>query len=182
MGAIALTSQGSPCDLEEITALQETDSRPRVGALIFDPAARLFSTGTASLPVPWLGLNRLNLRTSTALWWSAVSPAQGPSAVRATLASARQKWGKVSLLSVGGDDPLIGLHARLTVSPIRPAAGLAAVVKAALRNSGQGRAGRSRFGGTCDQADRQAWSKEKERHFLGNVAEQHPRAQLRSWP
>jgi NADH-quinone oxidoreductase subunit G len=87
----------------------------------------------------------------------------------------------VSLLSVGGDDPLLRLHAHLTVSPAELPRALAAVVKAAALLRGEpvppGLADvepcavSQAIAGSLVEGERRAI-------FLGNAAEQSPQGAL----
>jgi NADH-quinone oxidoreductase subunit G len=90
-----------------------------------------------------------------------------------------KKWGKVSLLALGADDPLISLHARMSVSP-RPLAACSGCCGQGRRPTE--RRGRRRW--TCirrtlrDQSAiaRSLLDGERRAIFLGNAAEQHPQA------
>ena len=90
-----------------------------------------------------------------------------------------RKWGKVSLLSVTGDDSLINLHARSTVSPADLPSALAAVVKAAAQIKQVAIPVGLEAIVPCASSEAIARSLidgEKVAIFLGNVAEQSPQA------
>jgi NADH-quinone oxidoreductase subunit G len=92
-----------------------------------------------------------------------------------------KKWGKVSLLSVSADDPLIRLHAQLSVAPSELPLALAAVVKAAAQLKGEAPpAGLDAVApcATSEAIARSLLEGNRRAIFLGNAAEQNPHAAL----
>ena len=83
------------------------------------------------------------------------------------------------MLSVGGDDPLIDLHAQVTVSPADLPLALARVVKAAAQFQGETiPAGLDSVeaDATSQAIARSLLERNKRAIFLGNAAEQSPQA------
>ena len=90
-----------------------------------------------------------------------------------------KKSGKVSLLSVSGDDSLINLHARITVAPAELPRALAGVLKAAaqIKNVAVPAGLESVEPCTTSQAIAESLlSGERRAIFLGNAAEQNEQA------
>jgi NADH dehydrogenase/NADH:ubiquinone oxidoreductase subunit G len=87
------------------------------GSIDFRPRRRDFSADGKLAGMPWLGLRLSEIKDlDSALVVGSFLRKDHPLFAQ-RLRQLGKKWGKVSLLSVGGDDPLIRLHAQLTVSP-----------------------------------------------------------------
>jgi NADH-quinone oxidoreductase subunit G len=179
-GADSLASLASPhATLEELYLLQKMTRALGSGSIDFRPRRRDFSTDGKLAGVPWLGLRLSEIKDlDSALVVGSFLRKDHPLFAQ-RLRQLGKKWGKVSLLSVGGDDPLIRLHAQLTVSPSDLPLALAAVVKAAAQLRGEAVPAGLDSVDPC--ASSQAIAKslvegEKSAIFLGNVAEQHPHA------
>jgi NADH-quinone oxidoreductase subunit G len=179
-GADSLASLASPhATLEELYLLQKMTRALGSGSIDFRPRRRDFSTDGKLAGVPWLGLRLSEIKDlDSALVVGSFLRKDHPLFAQ-RLRQLGKKWGKVSLLSVGGDDPLIRLHAQLTVSPADLPLALAAVVKAAAQLRGEAVPAGLDSVEPC--ASSQAIAKslvegEKSAIFLGNVAEQHPHA------
>ena len=179
-GADALASLASPhATLEELYLLQKLTRALGSGSIDFRPRRRDFSTDGKLAGVPWLGLRLSEIKDlDGALVVGSFLRKDHPLFAQ-RLRQLGKKWGKVSLLSVGGDDPLIRLHAQLTVSPADLPLALAAVVKAAAQLRGEAVPAGLDSVDPC--ASSQAIAKslvegERGAIFLGNVVEQHPHA------
>jgi NADH-quinone oxidoreductase subunit G len=179
-GADSLASLASPhATLEELYLLQKMTRALGSGSIDFRPRRRDFSTDGKLAGVPWLGLRLSEIKDlDSALVVGSFLRKDHPLFAQ-RLRQLGKKWGKVSLLSVGGDDPLIRLHAQLTVSPADLPLALAAVVKSAAQLRSEAVPAGLDSVEPC--ASSQAIAKslvegEKSAIFLGNVAEQHPHA------
>jgi NADH-quinone oxidoreductase subunit G len=179
-GADSLASLASPhATLEELYLLQKMTRALGSGSIDFRPRRRDFSTDGKLAGVPWLGLRLSEIKDlDSALVVGSFLRKDHPLFAQ-RLRQLGKKWGKVSLLSVGGDDPLIRLHAQLTVSPADLPLALAAVVKSAAQLRSEAVPAGLDSVEPC--ASSQAIAKslvegEKSAIFLGNVAEQNPHA------
>ncbi|HOG04541.1 MAG TPA: NADH-quinone oxidoreductase subunit NuoG, partial [Accumulibacter sp.] len=179
-GADSLASLASPhATLEELYLLQKLTRALGSGSIDFRPRRRDFSTDGKLAGVPWLGLRLSEIKDlDGALVVGSFLRKDHPLFAQ-RLRQLGKKWGKVSLLSVGGDDPLIRLHAQLTVSPADLPLALAAVVKSAAQLRSEAVPAGLDSVEPC--ASSQAIAKslvegERGAIFLGNVVEQHPHA------
>ena len=174
----ALAAQSST--LEELYLLARGHEGPGSAATLISVRARCdFGTDGKRAGAPWLGLQPgrdQGSRRRTGGWQF---PAQGPSAVRPAPASGCQAVDQVSLISVGGDDQLIKLHAQLAVAPADLAKTLAAVVKAVAEIKGVAIPAGLESAAGSEATRRIAQSLvdgEKRAIFLGNAATQSAQA------
>ena len=137
-GAGAVAALGSPhSTLEELHLLQKMTRGLGSGNIDFRPRRRDFSADALRAGAPWLGLKLAEIeKLDAALVVGSFLRKDHPLFAQRLRQLARKHRGKVSLLSVTGDDPLIKLHARMTVSPASLVAALGAVVKAAAKLKG----------------------------------------------
>jgi NADH-quinone oxidoreductase subunit G len=91
------------------------------------------------------------------------------------LRQAAKKHSKISMLSVGGDDQLINLHAKITVAPANLVLALGSIVKAVAESKAEAVPAGIESVEVCDNARKIAESLlegEKNAILLGNVATQ----------
>jgi NADH-quinone oxidoreductase subunit G len=181
-GADSLASLASPhATLEELYLLQKMTRALGSGSIDFRPRRRDFSTDGKLAGVPWLGLRLSEIKDlDSALVVGSFLRKDHPLFAQ-RLRQLGKKWGKVSLLSVGGDDPLIRLHAQLTVSPADLPLALAAIVKSAAQLRSEAVPAGLDSVEPCGVSQVIASSLvegDKRAIFLGNVAEQSPQATL----
>jgi len=185
-GGESVAALGSPhATLEELFLLQKLMRGLGSGSVDFRPRRRDFSTDGKRLGVPWLGLKLAEIsQLDAALVVGSFLRKDHPLFAQRLRQLAR-KWGKVSLVSVSADDPLLPLHAQMAVSPADLPAALAAVVKAAAEQQGKPVPAGVQSVTTCAASQAIARSLiegEKSAIFLGNAAEQSPyAAQLHAW-
>ena len=176
-GAEAIASLASPhATLEEIYLLQKLTRGLGSGNVDFRPRRRDFSVDGKVAGTPWLGLRLAEIKNlDSALVIGSFLRKDHPLFAQ-RLRQLAKKSGKVSLISVTGDDPLINLHSQITVTTDRLALALAGVVKAVC-----GLKGVTVPSGLeavepcakCNEIAESLLSGEKRAIFLGNVAEQH---------
>jgi NADH-quinone oxidoreductase subunit G len=188
-GPEAIAALGSPhATLEELFLLQKLTRALGSGSVDFRPRRRDFSTDGKRAGTPWLGLKLAEIKDLDAAlvvgsFLRKDHPLFAQRLRQLAKGSAAKKAGQVSLISVSADDPLLKLHARLTVAPADLAAALAAVVKgvAQLKNvaipagleSGEVDANSQAIAESLVAGE----TGEKRRAiFLGNVAEQSAQA------
>ena len=176
-GAAAVAALGSPhSTLEELHLLQKVARGLGSGNIDFRPRRRDFSADSLRVGTPWLGVKLAEIeKLDAALVVGSFLRKDHPLFAQRLRQLARKHRGKVSLLSVTGDDPLIKLHARMTASPASLVAALGAVVKAAAQL--QGVPALAGLDGVEPCADSLAIAKslvsgKNKAVFLGNVAEQ----------
>ncbi len=179
-GGESIAALASPhSTLEELYLLQKLTRSLGSGSVDFRPRRFDFSTDGHLAGIPWLGLKLSEIKDlDSALVVGSFLRKDHPLFAQRLRQLAR-KWGKVSLLSVTGDDPLIKLHARCTVSPADLPSALAAVVKAAAQIKQVAIPAGLEAIVPCASSEAIARSLidgEKVAIFLGNVAEQSPQA------
>ena len=179
-GGESLAALASPqATLEELYLLQKLTRGLGSGSVDFRPRRRDFSADDKLAGVPWLGLRFAEIKDLDAALVIGSFLRKDHPLFAQRLRQLAKKWGKVSLLSVAGDDPLIKLHAQLTVSPADLPRALAAVVKAAARLKGELVPPGLEAVEPCPISEAIASSLlagEKRALFLGNAAEQNPQA------
>ncbi len=184
-GGEAIAALGSPhATLEELYLLQKLTRGLGSGNIDCRPRRRDFSSDALRAGTPWLGLRLSEIgRLDYALVVGSFLRKDHPLFAQRLRQLARHH-GKVGLLSVTGDDPLIKLHDRLTVAPADLPRALAAIVKAAaqLRNE----AIPVGLNGIDACAESQAMAQslidaKRAAIFLGNVAEQSAQAAQLHW-
>jgi NADH-quinone oxidoreductase subunit G len=137
-GAESLAALASPqATLEELYLLQKLTRGLGSGNIDFRPRRRDFSADSKLGGVPWLGLKLSEIKDLDAAVVVGSFLRKDHPLFAQRLRQLAKKWGKVSLLSVSGDDPLIKLHAQVTVSPAELPLALAAVVKAVAQLKGE---------------------------------------------
>jgi NADH-quinone oxidoreductase subunit G len=133
-GGESLASLASPhATLEELYLLQKLTRGLGSGSVDFRPRRRDFSADGKLGGTPWLGLRLSEIKDLDAALVVGSFLRKDHPLFAQRLRQLGKKWGKVSLLSVSGDDPLINLHAQLTVSPAELPSALAKIVKAAAQ-------------------------------------------------
>ncbi|WP_313953561.1 NADH-quinone oxidoreductase subunit NuoG [Accumulibacter sp.] len=179
-GGDSLAALASPhATLEELYLLQKLTRALGSGSVDFRPRRRDFSADGKLDGAPWLGLRLAEIKDLDAALVIGSFLRKDHPLFAQRLRQLGKKWGKVSLLSVSSDDPLIKLHAQVTVSPAELPLALAAIVKAAaqLKNSALPAGLESVEPCATSQAIAQSLvDGEKRAIFLGNAAEQHPQA------
>jgi NADH-quinone oxidoreductase subunit G len=179
-GGESLASLASPhATLEELYLLQKLTRGLGSGSVDFRPRRRDFSADGKLGGTPWLGLRLSEIKDLDAALVVGSFLRKDHPLFAQRLRQLGKKWGKVSLLSVSGDDPLINLHAQLTVSPAELPSALAKIVKAAAQLKSETVAQGLESVAPCATSRAIAASLiegEKGAIFLGNVAEQHPQA------
>ena len=141
----------------------------------FRPRQTDFASDSKRCGAPWLGMRLTDIKDLDAALVVGSFLRKDHPLIAQRLRQAAKKFTKVSLLSVTGDDPLINLHARLTVAPARLALSLAAIVKAAADIKGSAAPEGLGDVSVCETSKKIAQSLvdgEKRAVFLGNVATQ----------
>jgi NADH-quinone oxidoreductase subunit G len=178
-GAESLAALASPqATLEELYLLQKLTRGLGSGNIDFRPRRRDFSADGKLAGMPWLGLKLSEIKDLDAAVVVGSFLRKDHPLFAQRLRQLAKKWGKVSLLSVSGDDPLIKLHAQVTVAP-RTAAGAGGGRQGGGATQGRGGACGTRCGEPCatSEAIAQSLLEGKRRAiFLGNAAEQNPHA------
>ena len=179
-GGESLAALASPhATLEELFLLQKLTRGLGSGSVDFRPRRRDFSADGKLVGTPWLGLRLSEIAALDAAVVVGSFLRKDHPLFAQRLRQLGKKWGKVSLVSVSGDDPLIKLHEQVTVRPSDLPAALAAVVKAAAQMTGEAVPAGLESIAPCPRSKTIARSLvegEKSAIFLGNVAEQHPHA------
>ncbi len=85
----------------------------------FRPRQTDFASDSKRCGAPWLGMRLTDIKDLDAALVVGSFLRKDHPLIAQRLRQAAKKFTKVSLLSVTGDDPLINLHARLTVAPAR---------------------------------------------------------------
>jgi NADH-quinone oxidoreductase subunit G len=137
-GGGALASLASPnATLEELYLLQKLTRGLGSGSVDFRPRRRDFSTDGKRSGIPWLGMRiaEIDERDAALVVGGFLRKDNPLFALR--LRRLAKRAGRVSLLSLTEDDPLIDLHARIAARPSDLPSVLAAVVRAAARLSGK---------------------------------------------
>ena len=179
-GGEAIASLASPhSTLEELYLLQKLTRGLGSGNIDFRPRRRDFSADGKQAGTPWLGLKLAQINELDAALVVGSFLRKDHPLFAQRLRQLAKKSGKVSLLSVTGDDPLIALHAQLTVSPDELCHALAGIVKAvaALKNIAAPAGLESIEPCAVSKTIAESLlSGEKRAIFLGNVAEQNTQA------
>jgi len=130
-GGEAIAALASPTStLEELYLLQKLTRGLGSGNVDFRPRRRDFSADGKLAGIPWLGLQLSEIKDLDAALVVGSFLRKDHPLFAQRLRQLAKKSGKVSLLSVTGDDPLISLHTQLSVTPDELARALAGVVKA----------------------------------------------------
>ncbi len=130
-GGDSIASLASPQGtLEELYLLQKLTRGLGSGCVDFRPRRRDFSSDGKMAGMPWLGIKLSEIADLDAALVVGSFLRKDHPLFAQRLRQSAKKATKVSLLSVTGDDPLISLHAQITVAPADLVAGLAAILKA----------------------------------------------------
>jgi len=179
-GGEAIAALASPTStLEELYLLQKLTRGLGSGNVDFRPRRRDFSADGKLAGVPWLGLQLSEIKDLDAALVVGSFLRKDHPLFAQRLRQLAKKSGKVSLLSVTGDDPLINLHTQLTVAPDELTRALAGVVKAVavLKQVAVPAGLESAEPCAKSQAIAESLLAGKKRAiFLGNVAEQSTQA------
>ena len=165
--------------LEELYLLQKLTRGLGSGSVDFRPRRRDFSSDGKLAGIPWLGLKLSEIKDLDAALVIGSFLRKDHPLFAQRLRQLAKKSGQVSLISVTGDDPLINLHARITVSPVDLTTALAAVVTAAARIKKAALPVGLESVEPCATSQAIAESLlagDKRAIFLGNVAEQSAQA------
>jgi NADH-quinone oxidoreductase subunit G len=179
-GGEAIASLAAPhATLEELHLLQKVTRGLGSGSVDFRPRRRDFSADGKRAGTPWLGLKLSEIKDLDAALVVGSFLRKDHPLFAQRLRQLGKKWNKVSLLSVGGDDPLIKLHAQVTVAPAELAVALARIVKAAAQLKNAAVPAGLESVEPC--ADSKAIAEsllegDKRAIFLGNAAEQNGQA------
>jgi NADH-quinone oxidoreductase subunit G len=179
-GGESIAALASPhSTLEELYLLQKMTRGLGSGSIDFRPRRRDFTSDGKLAGIPWLGLKLSEIKELDAALVVGSFLRKDHPLFAQRLRQLGKKWNKVSLISVTADDPLVNLHAQVTVSPADLASALAAVLKAVTLLKGVAIPNGLELVEPCASSKSIAESLlEGERCaiFLGNVAEQHPQA------
>ena len=130
-GGDAIASLASPhSTLEELYLLQKLTRGLGSGNVDFRPRRRDFSADAKLAGTPWLGLKLAEIKNLDAALVVGSFLRKDHPLFAQRLRQLAKKSGKVCVVSVGADDPLINLHARMSVAPSELARALAKIVKA----------------------------------------------------
>lgn len=175
-GGEAVAALASPqATLEEMYLLQKLTRGLGSGSVDFRPRRRDFSADGLRAGTPWLGLKLSELGSLDAVLVVGSFLRKDHPLFAQRLRQLAKRRGKVSLLSVTGDDPLIKLHAGIRTSPAQLPVALGAVVKAAALLANAAIPAGLEAVEPCAEAQKIAQSLvngKKRAVFLGNVAEQ----------
>lgn len=179
-GGEAIAALGSPhSTLEELYLLQKLTQGLGSGNVDFRPRRRDFSSDGKRQGTPWLGLKLAEIKDlDSALVIGSFLRKDHPLFAQ-RLRQLAKKSGKVSLVSVTGDDPLINLHQQITVSPAHLPKALASLLVAVSRRKSVAVPAGLESVTPCAASEAIAGSLlegEKNAIFLGNVAEQSEHA------
>ncbi|HCZ15581.1 MAG TPA: NADH-quinone oxidoreductase subunit NuoG [Accumulibacter sp.] len=179
-GGESLAALASPhATLEELYLLQKLTRGLGSGSVDFRPRRRDFSADGKLGGTPWLGLRLAEIKDLDAALVVGSFLRKDHPLFAQRLRQLAKKWGKVSLLSLGSDDPLIKLHAQLAVAPAELPLALAAIVKAAAQLKSEPVPAGLEAVEPCASSQAIAQSLvggTRSAIFLGNAAEQHPQA------
>ena len=175
-GAESIAALASPhSTVEELYLLQKVVRAMGSGNVDFRPRRKDFSSDGKRAGTPWLGMRIAEIKDLNAALVVGSFLRKDHPLFAQRLRQLAKKAGKVSVVSVTGDDPLINLHAQISVAPRNLASALAGVVKAAAMLRGVVPPAGLEEVKPCEQAQAIAESLvngEKKAIFLGNVAEQ----------
>ena len=179
-GGEAIAALASPhSTLEELYLLQKLTRGLGSGNVDFRPRRRDFSSDGKLSGAPWLGLKLAEIKALDAALVVGSFLRKDHPLFAQRLRQLAKKSGKVSLLSVGADDPLIKLYAQRAVSPDDLSRALAGIVKAAAQKKGVAVPAGVEGIEVCATSQAIAESLlagEKSAIFLGNAAEQSAEA------
>ncbi|MDR3221298.1 MAG: NADH-quinone oxidoreductase subunit NuoG [Candidatus Accumulibacter sp.] len=175
-GVESIAALGSPhATAEELYLLQKLLRGMGSGNVDFRPRRTDFSSDGKRAGTPWLGMRIAEIQNLKAALVVGSFLRKDHPLFAQRLRQLAKKGGKVSVVSVSGDDPLIDLSARITVAPRNLLGALAAVVKAAAILRGAALPAGLDEVEPCAQARAIAESLADDGNkaiFLGNVAEQ----------
>jgi NADH-quinone oxidoreductase subunit G len=175
-GAESIAALASPhSTAEELYLLQKLVRGMGSGNVDFRPRRRDFSTDGKRVGTPWLGMRIAEIKDLNAALVVGSFLRKDHPLFAQRLRQLAKKAGKVSVVSVTGDESLINLHAQIAVAPRQLASALAEVVKAAAALRGAVPPAGLEGVEPGEQAKAIAESLvngEKKAIFLGNVAEQ----------
>lgn len=170
--------------LEELYLLKKLMSGLGSGNVDFRPRQRDFSMDTKLRGAPWLGLKLSEIKDLDAVLVVGSFLRKDHPLFAQRLRQLAKKDGKVSVVSVSSDDPLISLHAHLSVSPAELPIAFARVVKAVAELKGVSPPAGLESVEACATSALIAESLcagKRQAIFLGNVAQQHPHAAQLHW-
>ena len=170
--------------LEELYLLKKLMSGMGSGNVDFRARQRDFSLDSKLKGAPWLGLKLSEVKDLDAVLVVGSFLRKDHPLFAQRLRQLAKKDGKVSLLSVSSDDPLINLHAHVAVPPAELPMALARVVKAVAGLKGVSPPAGLETVETCATSVSIAeslCSGARQAIFLGNVAQQHPQASYLHW-
>lgn len=165
--------------LEELYLLKKLMGGIGSGNIDFRPRRRDFSADVKLKGAPWLGLKLSEIKGLDSVLVVGSFLRKDHPLFAQRLRQLAKKSGKVSLLSVSADDPLINLHAQISVQPSELINALAGIVKAVAEIKGVSVPLGLESIVPCAKSvsiARSLVDGEQRAVFLGNVAEQHPRA------
>lgn len=175
-GGDAVAALAAPSStLEELALLNKVMQGLGSGNIDFRLRQSDFSTDGKRAGTPWLGMRLSEIADLDGALVVGSFLRKDHPLIAQRLRQAAKKFTKVSLLTVGGDDPLMALHAQQVVAPSALAEALAAVVKAAAEIKGAAVPAGLDAVQVTDVARAMAQSLadgEKRAVFLGNVATQ----------
>jgi NADH-quinone oxidoreductase subunit G len=169
----ALASQQAT--LEELFLLKKVLGGLGSKNVDFRPRQTDFSSDSKRLGTPWLGLRLSEIMDLDAALVVGSFLRKDHPLVAQRLRQAAKKHSKISMLSVGGDDQLINLHAKITVAPANLVLALGSIVKAVAESKAEAVPAGIESVEVCDNARKIAESLlegEKNAILLGNVATQ----------
>ncbi|MFT3960216.1 NADH-quinone oxidoreductase subunit NuoG [Propionivibrio sp.] len=175
-GAESIAALASPhSTAEELYLLQKLVRGMGSGNVDFRPRRRDFSMDGTRAGTPWLGMRIAEIKDLNAALVVGSFLRKDHPLFAQRLRQLAKKAGKVSVVSVTGDESLINLHAQIAVAPRQLASALAEVLKAAAALRGAVPPAGLEGVEPGEQAKAIAESLvngEKKAIFLGNVAEQ----------
>jgi len=179
-GGSSIASLASPhSTLEELYLLQKLTRALGSGSVDFRPRRCDFSNDGKLAGIPWLGMRLSEIKELDAVLVVGSFLRKDHPLFAQRLRQVAKKCGKISLLSVVQDDPLIKLHAGISVRPDELPIILASVVKAAAQLKNEAVPAGLENVVPCEASQAIAKSLfvgERSAIFLGNVAEQSPYA------
>ena len=181
-GGEAIASLASPSStLEELHLLQKLTRGLGSGNVDFRPRRRDFSGDGKMAGVPWLGMKLSEIKDLDAALVVGSFLRKDHPLFAQRLRQLARKSGKVSLISVSGDDELVTFHARAIVAPQDLVRAVAGVVKAVCAEKNvpapEGFDAVEPDPG-CRAIASSLLEGQKKAIFLGNVAEQLPQASV----
>ena len=167
--------------MEELYLLQKLTRGLGSGNIDFRPRRRDFSSDGKRAGAPWLGLKLSEIKDLDAVLVIGSFLRKDHPLFAQRLRQLAKKQGRVSLVSVSADDPLIKLHERITVAPSNLPLVVAAIINAVAQLKGVAAPAGLQSIEACAGSKAIAetlLSGEKRAIFLGNVAEQSAQAAL----